>query len=132
MVNYIAFNPSGDHLASCARDMTIKLWKRNKEQEYRCQRTLQGHEHEVSCVEFVKPDGNHLISCSRDNSIRIWDCYNGFLLQTIAQHDEWVRRITQSIDGKLMASASKDETVIVWNTEKLIPAIVSKTNALDV
>lgn len=53
MVNYIAFNPSGDHLASCARDMTIKLWKRNKEQEYRCQRTLQGHEHEVSCVEFV-------------------------------------------------------------------------------
>ena len=52
MVNYIAFNPSGDHLASCARDMTIKLWKRNKEQEYRCQRTLQGHEHvEVEAFE---------------------------------------------------------------------------------
>ena len=31
MVNYICFNPQGDVMASCARDMTIKLWKMNKE-----------------------------------------------------------------------------------------------------
>jgi len=31
MVNYISFNPQGDGMASCARDMTIKLWKMSKE-----------------------------------------------------------------------------------------------------
>lgn len=93
MVNYVSFSPSGDHLASCSRDMTIKLWKRNSEQEFRCHRTLQGHEHEVSCVEYLKPNGDYLVSCSRDQSIRIWDADNGYLLQTVTQHNEWVRRI---------------------------------------
>ena len=66
MVNYIAFNPSGKGLASCARDMTIKLWKLTNDQEFKCFKTLHGHDHEVSCVEFVKPNGDQLISCSRD------------------------------------------------------------------
>ena len=94
MVNYLNFNHNGESLASCARDMTIKLWKINKEQEFKCFKTLKGHEHEVSCVEFLKPNGDHLISCSRDQSIRIWDTNSGFLLQTLNQRNEWVRRIT--------------------------------------
>ena len=40
-------------------------------------------------------------------------------MQTLHQHNEWVRRITQNKDGKLMASASKDETVIIWNMERI-------------
>ena len=60
--------------------MTIKLWKMNKEQEFKCFKTLQGHEHEVSCVEYVFPQGDHLVSCSRDQTIKIWDSHNGFLL----------------------------------------------------
>lgn len=31
MVNYINFNHNGESMASCAKDMTIKLWKINKE-----------------------------------------------------------------------------------------------------
>jgi WD40 repeat protein len=100
--------------------MTIKLWRLNKEQEYRCFKTLQGHEHEVSTVEYVNPSGNNLVSCSRDQTIRIWDSNNGFLLMTLQQHNEWVRRVTQTFDGKLLASASKDETVIVWSLERIL------------
>lgn len=80
MVNYISFSPDGQSMASCARDMTIKLWKLNKEQEFRCTKTLQGHDHEVSCVEYLKPNGDFLLSCSRDNTIRIWDANSGFLM----------------------------------------------------
>jgi len=40
MVNYISFSPNGENMASCARDMTIKLWNRNKEQEFKCFKTL--------------------------------------------------------------------------------------------
>ena len=83
MVNYINFSPDGQSMASCARDMTIKLWKLNKEQEFKCTKTLQGHDHEVSCVEYLKPNGDFLLSCSRDNTIRIWDANSGFLMQTL-------------------------------------------------
>lgn len=83
MVNYVSFHPLGEQLASCAKDMSIKLWKLNKDQEFRCFKTLQGHEHEVSTVEYINPNGDHLVSCSRDMTIRIWDSNNGFLLFTL-------------------------------------------------
>jgi WD40 repeat protein len=44
----------------------------------------------------MKPASDHLLSCSRDQTIRIWDAYNGFLLQTLTQHNEWVKRISQN------------------------------------
>ena len=119
MVNYLNFHPSGEYMASCSKDMTIKLWRLNKEQEWKVYKTLQGHEHEVSCVEFLKPHGDYLISCSRDMSIRIWDSTSGFLLNTLHQHNEWVRRICQHPSGKMIASASKDETVIIWNMDRI-------------
>jgi WD40 repeat protein len=40
-------------------------------------------------------------------------------MTTLNQHNEWVRRITQNNSGTLMASASKDETVIIWNMERI-------------
>jgi len=40
-------------------------------------------------------------------------------MHTLQQHNEWVRRITQNNLGTLMASASKDETVIIWNMERI-------------
>lgn len=40
-------------------------------------------------------------------------------MMTLQGHNEWVRRITQNTEGKLMASASKDETVIIWNLERI-------------
>ncbi len=118
MVNYINFHPTGNFLASCSKDMTIKLWRLTSDQEFKCFKTLQGHEHEVSCVEYLRPNGDHLVSCSRDETIRIWDSSSGFLLQTLQQHSGWVRRIAQQ--GKLMASASKDETVIIWSMDRIV------------
>jgi len=35
------------------------------------------------------------------------------------------------MDGKMMASASKDETVIVWNFERMMPAILAKSGNFD-
>ena len=93
MVNYFAFHPNGEHMATCSKDMTIKLWKRKYGDDFKVYKTMQGHEHEVSCVEYLKPNGDYLISCSRDQTIRIWDVVSGFLMITLSQHNEWVRRI---------------------------------------
>lgn len=41
-------------------------------------------------------------------------------MMTLHQHSEWVRRISLNWKSELMASASKDETVIIWNMAKII------------
>lgn len=73
-VNYISFHPNGKFLASCATDQTIKLWDLQTHTVYK---TLQGHEHEVSCVEYLA-GGDTLVSCSRDNTIKFWDTTSGY------------------------------------------------------
>jgi hypothetical protein len=47
MINYINFHPNGENMASCSKDMTIKLWTRKQGDDFKCYKTLQGHEHEV-------------------------------------------------------------------------------------
>ena len=47
---------------------------------------------------------------------------------TLQQHNEWVRRVAISADGTQMASASKDETVIVWNLTRIIKNLNNSKN----
>lgn len=98
-------------MASCSTDMTILLWNL---QSYSVAKTLQGHEHEVSCVEFV-PGGDFLLSASRDKSIKMWDTNTGFCVQTLHGHTDWVKRVAINLKGSLMASCSRDQTILIWN-----------------
>lgn len=83
------------------------------------QKTLQGHEHEVSSVAFLT-QGDFLLSASRDNTIRMWDTITGYCVKTLKEgHTDWIRRVCVHHAGELFASASKDETIIVWS----VPAI---------
>jgi len=85
---------------------------------FTAQRTIQGHEHEVSGIAFIPTHPDFLISCSRDQSIRVWDTLSGVCLQTITQgHTDWIKRISVSPNGVYFASASNDETIIIWNTQ---------------
>jgi WD40 repeat protein len=41
-------------------------------------------------------------------------------VQTLREgHSDWIRKVTVNAKGTLLASSSKDETVIVWNLEKI-------------
>ena len=81
-------------------------------------KTLQGHEHEVSSVEFLA-GGDFLVSCSRDQTIKLWDTTSGYCVSTVRGHSDWVRRVTANNKGTLLASGSKDESVIIWNLERV-------------
>ena len=94
MINYVNFHPNGVNMVTCSKDMTIKLWSRQSGDYFKCYKTLQGHEHEVSCAEYSVPSGEFILSCSRDNTIRLWDTNTGFLMNTLTQHNDWVRKIT--------------------------------------
>jgi len=116
MVTFLDFNTNGNMLASCATDLLIKLWNL---ETFTVAKTLQGHEHEVSGLSFV-PNSDFLLSCSRDQSIRFWDTQSGLSLLTLTHgHSDWIRRISVSHSGKLFASASKDESIVIWNCEQV-------------
>lgn len=116
MVTFLDFNSNGNILASCATDLVIKLWNM---ETFTVSKTLQGHEHEVSGLSFV-PNSDFLLSCSRDQSIRFWDTMSGFCLLTLTHgHSDWIRRISVSHSGKLFASASKDESIVIWNCDQV-------------
>ena len=71
-------------------------------------------------MEFLPPGGDLLVSCSRDQTIKIWDTGSGFCLHTLKDaHKDWIRKVSVNAAGTFLASASKDETVIVWNIEKI-------------
>lgn len=112
-VQSIAFDSSGNMMASCSADLSVKLWDF---QTYECCKTLQGHEHNVSGVCFIPP-GDYLASCSRDNTIKIWEAATGYCTKTLTGHDDWVRCIAASADGKLLVSGSNDQSVRIWDVE---------------
>jgi platelet-activating factor acetylhydrolase IB subunit alpha len=89
----LAFDPKGNYIGnvnssacffylltssfitvSCSADLTIKLWDLNN--DYKCVKTLFGHDHSVSCVDFL-PSGDVIISASRDKTIKLWDVASG-------------------------------------------------------
>jgi len=100
-------------LATCSSDLSIKIWNFDT---LTCIKTLNGHEHTVSSVEFSN-DGNFIYSCSRDKTIKLWEISTGNCKKTLSGHNEWVRAISLNTAGTLIASCSDDETIIVWNLE---------------
>eukprot|EP01083_Nonionella_stella_P005309 15343_1 len=114
----VGFNPNGTYLASCSVDMSVKIW--NFEDEFRCEKTLNGHDHAVSGVAFLRHNDNLLISCSRDGSVKIWELESGYCIKTLSDvHDgEWVKRVEISYDGSLLATCSVDKTLRVFDIKK--------------
>lgn len=127
-VNGIDFRPgSGDLMASCSSDMSIKLWPFGVEYEQQKRerggssggartsvRTLMGHDHTVSCVKFVPPRGDQLVSTSRDGTIKVWDIETGYCVLTMVGHDGWVRQASV-LDEETIATAGQDKTVRLWS-----------------
>lgn len=55
-----------------------------------------------------------IATASDDKTVKLWKRH-GSLLRTLDGHSDVVWGISFSPDGKTLASASKDETVILWN-----------------
>lgn len=119
-VTSVRWSPDSKMLASGSNDGSVMLWHPNKDKSFR---TLNDHSAKVYCVSW-SPDGKMLASGSKDTVIII----NKHIDSSI--HDEKVKKITQRITGlrgsvndllwindNRLLSASRDETVCLWDTE---------------
>lgn len=105
--------------------MTIKIWEIGS--SYACVKTLNGHEHSVSSVQYIN-NNDYILSGSRDKSIKLWEVATGYCKKTFSgAHDEWVRDIVVSETlPNVFASCASDQTICIWNTEIPNPQQVLK------
>jgi WD40 repeat protein len=83
--------------------------------------TIDAHE-KSSNVSHFTASGSRLISGGWDGHLRLWDVNDGFAkLLEIPAHNYAIYDMVYSPDQSMFATASRDKTVKVWDSETLKP-----------
>lgn len=109
-VKSVAWHPSKNLLASCARDKSIWIWEYDEDFEFDCCEVLEGHSQDVKVVRWI-PGTDYLASGSYDDTVKIWFIANGeyFCKFTLEGHQSTVWSLAFSDNGLSFISGSEDK-----------------------
>ena len=144
------FSPNGDRIVTASHDERVKVWSA----EGQLLRELDGHRGPVYAAEF-SPDGNFVVSGGRDRRLLVWDLRSANKadspreiiqarltavaeesiqsegqFQQLGEHSAAIRAISFAPQGGMLASASDDNTVRIWNISQGLENVSADANRL--
>jgi WD40 repeat protein len=140
----VAYSRDGSQLASSSDDKTVKLWDVTTGKELN---TLKAPSGVIRSIAF-SPDGKLLAGAggrknidgyhqvrvdNQPGAVYVWNARTGHLLLTLEGHTGTVQCVVFSMDGKQIASASRDKSVKLWEsaTGKLLHTLTSHTHVVS-
>jgi hypothetical protein len=112
-VRGVAMSPTGQLLASCSDDKTVRLWSIPAGELLH---TGKEHSDRVRSVAF-SPDGAVLASSGNDSTIRLWDEALR-PVRVLRGSSGGVRSVAFSPNGAFLAAGCGDCTIRVWQIDK--------------
>jgi WD40 repeat protein len=120
----VAFSPDGKALAAVGSSGTVAIWK----PDGTLLQAIDAHEALTLEVSF-SPDGKTLASASTDGTVKLWKLdlsdntsvpQKTLLRRTLKGHKQGVLGVSFSPDGEIVATASVDNTVKLWNSNGIL------------
>jgi len=116
-VHSVAWNSTGQRLASGSVDKTARLWsvedhRKGKETE------LKGHTDNVDQVCWDPTHPDQLATASADKSVRVWDARSGKCSHNVSTSGENIN-IAWSPDGKQIAVGNSNDVLTIIETRKM-------------
>jgi len=122
-------DPSGNWLASGAKDNYARLWKIDAENNsFTCYAKFTGHAESIGAIALPRIGSSSsgvpkfLLTGSQDRTVKKWDIPQAGaakkaprVVYTRKAHDKDINSIDVSLDDTIFASASQDKTVKIWS-----------------
>jgi WD40 repeat protein/serine/threonine protein kinase len=112
-VTSLSFNHNATRLVSAGHENYFVIWDLSTDRELFKIANLSG----IVGQATFSPDGNWILTgdAGKDAAVRLWNAQTGTNVCTLGKHANRVDELCFASNGSLAASASLDQTVIIWD-----------------